>query len=407
VTEGRRAPRDLAVLRIVRVAIACLWSFVAFVLFAKPAAAHTVSVSQGDYTVLGREASAHLVFARPSLVPLAASLDANGDGVVLPGELERARPELDALLAKGIVARADGKPCASQVTEARLLEEDGIGFDVRYTCAAPGDPLPYRVEFTLPILEDLIHGHRHIAHAKSGAFEVTVHLFRGHASVEVPVGSGVAGAGSGGKDAPASPSGFGGFVAMGADHIWTGYDHLLFLFALVLVGGRVRSLMATITAFTVAHSLTLALAVLDVWTPRPAYVEALIALSIAYVGVENFYVKGAANRWRITFPFGLVHGFGFAAGLKEIELPKARIPIALLGFNVGVELGQLAVVLPLFALIVLFLRKRAWFAVQPDEPPPIDPTKPRLTAYRVASAAVVVCGLGWFVERVILVARGG
>jgi hypothetical protein len=365
---------------------------------ARAASAHTVSVSQGEYVVDGRKASAHLVFARPSIVPLVGALDANGDGTVAPAELASARPDLETTILKGVVARADGKPCTATLGKTALLDEDGIGLDVAYTCATDAEPVPYRIEFQLPILEELIHGHRHIAHARSGAFDVTVHLFRGtgHDSVEVPV----AGAG-GGAAAPktSAPSGFVGFVGMGMEHIWTGYDHLLFLFALVLVGGRARSLLATITAFTVAHSVTLALAVLDVWTPKPAYIEALIALSIAYVGLENFYVKGAENRWRITFPFGLVHGFGFAAGLKEIDLPRARIPAALVGFNVGVEIGQLAVVVPLFAL-VLWLRRRDWFAVQPGEAP-----RHKVTGYQAASAAVVVAGLFWFVERVIDAAR--
>jgi hydrogenase/urease accessory protein HupE len=172
---------------------------------------------------------------------------------------------------------------------------------------------------------------------------------------------------------------------MGIEHILTGYDHLVFLLGLVLARGRVRQLVGVVTAFTVAHSITLALAAFGVWAPSPRIIEPAIALSIVYVGVENFFVKDASKRWRITFPFGLIHGFGFAGALQEISLPRAQIPGALLSFNLGVEAGQLvviAVVLP----IIFSLRKQDWF-------------EPR--AVRVVSGAVAVAGGVWFVLRVV------
>jgi hydrogenase/urease accessory protein HupE len=176
-----------------------------------------------------------------------------------------------------------------------------------------------------------------------------------------------------------------GFLRMGIEHILTGYDHLVFLLGLVLVGGRFRSLFAVVTAFTLAHSLTLAFAVLGAWAPPPRVVEPLIALSIAYVGIENFFIKGAENRWRITFPFGLVHGFGFAAALREISLSHAEIPSALLSFNLGVEVGQLAV-LALALPLVLYLRKREWFSMRGTS---------------ALSGAVALAGVFWFLERVV------
>jgi hydrogenase/urease accessory protein HupE len=143
---------------------------------------------------------------------------------------------------------------------------------------------------------------------------------------------------------------------MGLEHILTGYDHLLFLLGLVLVGRPLRSLVAAVTAFTLAHSVTLALSAFDVWTPSPRIIEPCIALSIAYVGIENWFVKDARGRWRITFLFGLVHGFGFAGALREIAVPRADIPAALFAFNLGVEFGQLAV-LAAFVPLVLAVRK--------------------------------------------------
>jgi hypothetical protein len=115
-----------------------------------------------------------------------------------------------------------------------------------------------------------------------------------------------------------------------------------------------------VTAFTLAHSITLALAALSIFAPSPRFVEPAIALSIAYVGLENLFVKDASKRWRITFPFGLVHGFGFAGALREIALPRAQVPIALVSFNLGVELGQLAV-LSIAVPLTLAVRNARWF----------------------------------------------
>jgi hydrogenase/urease accessory protein HupE len=171
---------------------------------------------------------------------------------------------------------------------------------------------------------------------------------------------------------------------MGIEHILTGYDHLVFILGLVLARARLRALLSVITAFTVAHSITLALAVLGVWAPSSRIVEPAIALSIAYVGVENFFVKDASKRWRITFPFGLIHGFGFAGALREIALPRSAVPAALVSFNLGVEAGQLAVLAVLLPLLFL-LRGRTWF-----EP----------LGVRLVSGAVAVAGGIWFVARV-------
>jgi hypothetical protein len=152
------------------------------------------------------------------------------------------------------------------------------------------------------------------------------------------------------------------------------------------VGGRWRSILLVVTAFTVAHSITLGLATLDVWSPSPKIIEPAIALSIAYVGAENFFVKDAAKRYWITFPFGLVHGFGFAGALREIAMPKADVPAALLLFNLGVEAGQLAV-LAVALPLVFHLRKREAF---------------RTRGVKIASLAIIAAGLVWFVSRVAL-----
>lgn len=143
------------------------------------------------------------------------------------------------------------------------------------------------------------------------------------------------------------------YVVLGIEHILSGFDHLLFVIALLFLVGFNRQLLWTITAFTVAHSVTLALSALGWLTLRPAPVEATIALSIVLVAAEALHQRRTlARRWPalVAFLFGLVHGLGFAGALAEIGLPANHLPVALLAFNGGVEVGQLAVVLAAYGL---------------------------------------------------------
>jgi len=152
------------------------------------------------------------------------------------------------------------------------------------------------------------------------------------------------------------------------------------------LGGSMRSIVKIVTAFTVAHSVTLSLAVLDVVTLPSRWVESAIALSIFYVAAENVW-RGAAslrNRWLVTFGFGLVHGMGFASALREMRLPQANVAASLVGFNVGVEIGQLAVVI-LACLALDVLRNRTW-----------------APSFRQGvSLATALVGAVWFVERAL------
>ena len=147
------------------------------------------------------------------------------------------------------------------------------------------------------------------------------------------------------------------FVGTGVAHIGLGIDHLLFVFGLLWLVDTWRVLVKTITAFTIAHSITLGAATFGVHILPAAPVEAVIALSIAFVAVEIAREARAGqpsftrrHPWLVAFTFGLLHGFGFANALAELEVPKAELPLALLGFNIGVELGQLAFVAALLAL---------------------------------------------------------
>jgi hydrogenase/urease accessory protein HupE len=153
------------------------------------------------------------------------------------------------------------------------------------------------------------------------------------------------------------------YFAFGVEHILGGIDHLLFVFALLLLVKGVRRIVATVTAFTLAHSITLAGATLG-WVHMPGPpIEATIALSIAFVAAEILHGRqgkpGLTERypWIVAFTFGLLHGFGFAGALKQVGLPQTEIPIALLFFNVGVEVGQLLFIAAVFAIFWLLRRR--------------------------------------------------
>lgn len=146
------------------------------------------------------------------------------------------------------------------------------------------------------------------------------------------------------------------FLTLGVEHILQGFDHLLFIVTLVLLVGALRPLIATVTAFTLAHSLTLGAAVLGYVHVPAAPVEALIALSIAFLAAEVVrHGAGAAGPrpWTLAFAFGLLHGLGFAGGLSATGLPERAIPLALLPFNIGVELAQLGVIAAVLPLITM------------------------------------------------------
>jgi hydrogenase/urease accessory protein HupE len=151
------------------------------------------------------------------------------------------------------------------------------------------------------------------------------------------------------------------YLELGVQHILTGFDHLLFVLALLIVTRGGWPLIKTVTAFTVAHSLTLALATLGVVHVPPPPVEAMIALSIAFVAAE--ILRGESRRgltarapWIVAFAFGLLHGLGFAGALSEVGLPQGRIPLALLCFNLGVEAGQLLFIAAVLATLALARR---------------------------------------------------
>ena len=320
----------------------------------------------------------------PERVELDAEMSAESAWTLLGGDANappnvRARlSELKELAPKLYKVTSGGsRELAPQSIEIEIREEDGVGFLLIYPPAV-GETLRFDAEF----LRKLPGGHRTTLTLKDADDRVlqTKALTSAESTLET--------AGSGSTSASAGGSGsFWSFLKLGIEHILTGYDHLLFLFGLLLACRRFSTAVRVITCFTLAHSLTLGLAALDVVSLPANIVEPLIAASIVFVGVENIVRRDQEPgwRWALTFALGLVHGFGFAGALKDAGLGAggAALLMPLFSFNLGVEIGQVA-----FAAILLPL---LWKLrnVQAFEK----------YGKRILSAAVAVAGLYWLVAR--------
>lgn len=227
-------------------------------------------------------------------------------------------------------------------------------------------------------------GHRQYFTIQNAARETLAeHLFNARedtASFELSAATPVA------SSAPRTET-FADFLVMGVKHIWTGYDHLLFLFALLVVTRNFKAAIKIITCFTVAHSITLAVATLNLVQISSRIVEPLIAASIVYAGLENIFSRGEPKgRCWLTFAFGLIHGFGFATVLRELGVGEngGSLAVPLISFNLGVELGQIAVA----ALVLPLIWKwRTWPGFAHRWVP-------------AASTALTLLGGFWFVQRV-------
>lgn len=240
-----------------------------------------------------------------------------------------------------------------------------------------------KVEF--PVIAKMPFGHRMMLTVGNAA-EPTALLDARHASWDLPAAPVVAAASATTTNSPAHAS-WSSFVLLGIEHILAGFDHLCFLLALLLVATRFRDVLAVVTTFTVAHSLTLGTAALGRISLSSAIVEPLIAVSIVYIGLENLFLRRQPrHRLVLVFAFGLIHGFGFAGALTE-RLPGisgiAVVP-PLLGFNAGVELGQLAVATCLVPLIGL-ARSRPSFSAR------LQPA---------CSLLIASVGFVWLVQRI-------
>jgi hydrogenase/urease accessory protein HupE len=176
------------------------------------------------------------------------------------------------------------------------------------------------------------------------------------------------------------------YLALGFTHIVPkGLDHTLFVLGIFLLSRRVRQVLAQVSAFTIAHSVTLALSIYGIVSVSPNIVEPLIAVSIAYVAIENIFMS-ELKPWRVAlvFAFGLLHGMGFAGALKELGLPRSEFVTALITFNIGVEAGQLAVICTAFLAVGWYCGNRHWY---------------RRLVVVPASAMIACTAVYWTVER--------
>jgi hypothetical protein len=342
---------------------------------ALPVGAHEQSVSVGELDVRGERVSARLRFAGVDLAAL-LRLEQGPDGTYTQQGVEAVLPALLHLtLDEYGVATPDG-PCRRDAGgRAEVEGGDGIVVEGTWTCASEIEALRVRAGF----LEVLPAGHAHLAKVSFAGGQVSQRVVQADSPrFEVERGSGFWTAA-------------GRFLRLGIGHIFTGYDHVAFLIGLLLLGGSFKELVQIVTAFTVAHSITLALATLAVVNPTPRVVEPLIAASIVYVAAENLWAlrrgtRAAAlrHRWMLTFAFGLVHGFGFASVLRELHLPRSGLAAALVTFNLGVEVGQVCIV-ALAVPLLAALRRTRWFET---------------VGVRLCSLAVGCLGLTWLVQRI-------
>lgn len=331
---------------------------------AVPARAHTTSTALATLTVDGAVVTVRLMLM-PAELPehLRAPFT-----VAAGGDREAAARVVDPLRGR-IVVRADGASCSPgrATVQGSSLGDGRLTVTLTYRCAhAPG---------RLTLRDD--------------SFDLFGEHHRTLARIEIPSGSTDAALSFESREVSAGDAGGSstplGFVRLGVDHILTGWDHLLFLAALLLGGGGAVALLKIVTAFTLAHSVSLAAPVLHVVELPSRIVESAIAASIAWVAVENLVRRGRPRRrWVTSFVFGLVHGLGFASALTPLALPPARLAVALVGFNVGVEAGQAAA-------LALALPAMAWLRGRPAEGPVL----------RAASIVVAAVGVLWFVVRLL------
>jgi len=324
----------------------------------------------------------------------AITLDTNGDGDISWGEVRAKHRAIAAYALSRLAIESNGASCSIASGEQLIdRHSDGAYTVLRFTgnCPRPGATLT--VDYRL--LFDIDPQHRGLLqYVEAGAASSVIFGVDSHRQ---SIGGAAAG--------PFEQ--FRQYVRDGIWHIWLGFDHILFLLSLLLPAVLLRRghawLPATsfgavaidvakiVTAFTIAHSITLTLATLGVVSPNGRWVESGIALSVALAALNNVFPLVKNGRWVAAFGFGLIHGFGFASALKDLGLPTGSLVLSLFGFNVGVEIGQLAIV-ALFLPIAFALRE-TW-------------------AYRRAllaggSIAIATIAGVWLVERAFNVALPG
>lgn len=349
---------------------------VAALLVPATASAHKPSDSYLTLRPEGEQVGGHWDVALRDL-DTALTLDADGDGSLRWAELRVREDEVRAYLSARLGFTRGRAPCALRLDPLAIVQHsDGAyaRFPLTATCHGAG---PLALSYQL--LFDLDAQHRSVVRVGANEAEQTHVLSSGARTLALST--------AGAASAVLS------MIASGVGHILTGFDHVLFLLALLLplMLGRalptrqlVREIAAVVTAFTVAHSITLGLAALGLVRASAAVIEPAIAASVALAALENVFPLFGGRRFAIAFALGLLHGFGFASALGDLGLDGSALVRALLTFNLGVELGQLSLVLlclPLGLLIRRVTARQVW-------------------PLRAGSMAIAAVSVVWFVERV-------
>lgn len=356
-------------------------------------AAHPNSVSSSRITVEGRHVDLRLRFEAGTLIE-AVPVDANGDRKIDAAELASARGDVASYVLGRYTLTADcagtassGERLVGRLLELGFTQADAGGLfppeplvDIDLSFESERELSSLCLEFAL--FRESNPWHRdHAEIVWNGASPQARLLWIEDPSwVFAP-------------EASSNGSVVGSYVSLGIAHILTGYDHIAFLIALIVASRRVRSLLAVVTAFTLAHSVSLACAATGLVEVSPRLVEPAIALSIAFVGLRNVLEKSQRRMWPEAFGFGLVHGLGFAGSIAETLAAEPEKLKGLFGFNLGVEIGQVAIV----AAVVLVLRVVQRSAEsRANEDLRLAPRWIRFPASSVVSAL----GIYWFIARV-------
>ncbi|MGB2816839.1 MAG: HupE/UreJ family protein [Burkholderiaceae bacterium] len=312
---------------------------------ATPAMAHKASDSYLVLQVNGREVAGQWDIALRD-IDFAIGLDANGDGDITWGEVQARRADI-AAWALGRLTLERGGDCSLRSTELLVDNHtDGTYAVLRLAGTCPSDAAVLALSYRL--LFDIDQLHRGLLRLEVDGVS--------HASVLGP-DSGVLNVTAAETSRLAQ---FGKYLVEGTFHIWIGFDHVLFLLSLLLPAVLVHEsrrwtgvnsfraalteVLWVVTAFTVAHSITLSIAALQIVELPSRLVESTIAASVALAAANNLWPVVERRRWLVAFGFGLIHGFGFASVLTELGLPRDALVLSLLGFNLGVEVGQLVIV---------------------------------------------------------------
>ena len=318
----------------------------------------------------------------------AIGLDADGNGEITWGELKTRRKEVEAYALSRLNVLSNGKSCALSAADFLVDEHSDGAYAVLRFDADCGGRAPGAIEVAYGLFFDLDPTHRGLLRFARGGAEQT-----GVLSPERPKL-----AFRSGENSPLSQ--FLDYLREGVWHIWIGFDHILFLLSLLLpavlslkAGGWAPAagfrpvfwdVLMVVTSFTVAHSITLSLAALSVISLPSRLVESTIALSVALAALNNLRPVVVERRWVVAFAFGLIHGFGFASVLTDLGLPQGSLLLALVGFNLGVEIGQLAIVAA-FLPLAYALRGTGFY---------------RRLVFTGGSAAITLLALIWLAERV-------